>query len=241
MRLSRVYLPLMLELNSFISLPKETAHYLGNVLRLRVDDELLVFNSQQGEFLARVSAVAKRAVDIELIEFKRSVQDTVDLPIHLLLGLSRGDRMDFAVQKSTELGVSQITPLYTQYGEVRLKADRAEKKLLHWQKIAISACEQSGRLDVPVIHSPLSFMDLSLSENANRWMLEPSGTSSLPDSIVERKIDLLIGPEGGFSTAEIEWAQGKNFQIIALGSRILRTETAPIAALSILQHKFGDM
>ena len=244
MRLSRVYLDNPLALNALISLPKEIAHYLGNVLRLRVDDELLVFNSKQGEFRARVIAVTKRAVDIELLEKKRGVHDSArqtSMCIHLILGLSRGDRMDFAVQKSTELGVNEITPIYTEYGEVRLKPERVEKKLQHWQKIAISACEQSGRVDVPVIHKPISLMELSLGESVNKWMLEPSGSDALPLCIVENNCVLLVGPEGGFSANEIHWAQGNDFQIVALGSRILRTETAPVAALAILQHKYGDM
>jgi len=244
MRLSRVYLDSPLALNAVISLPKEIAHYLSNVLRLRVDDELLVFNSQQGEFRARVIAATKRAVDIELLEKKRDANDAAkqnSLSIHLSLGLSRGDRMDFAVQKSTELGVNEITPIYTEYSEVRLKAERVEKKLKHWQNIAISACEQSGRLDVPVIHKPINLMDLSLNESMNRWMLEPSGSDALPQSIAEDNVVLLIGPEGGFSANEIDWAKGNGFQIVALGSRILRTETAPVAALAILQHKYGDM
>ena len=244
MRLSRVYLDNPLALNALISLPKEIAHYLSNVLRLRVDDELLVFNSQQGEFRARVIAVTKRAVDIELLEKKRGVHDSArqtSLCVHLILGLSRGDRMDFAVQKSTELGVNEITPIYTEYGEVRLKPERVEKKLQHWQKIAISACEQSGRVDVPVIHKPISLMELSLGESVNKWMLEPSGSDALPLCIVENNCVLLVGPEGGFSANEIDWAQSNDFQIVALGSRILRTETAPVAALAILQHKYGDM
>ena len=237
MRLSRVYLDNPLALNALISLPKEIAHYLSNVLRLRVDDELLVFNSQQGEFRARVIAVTKRAVDIELLEKKRGVHDSArqtSLCVHLILGLSRGDRMDFAVQKSTELGVNEITPIYTEYGEVRLKPERVEKKLQHWQKIAISACEQSGRVDVPVIHKPISLMELSLGESVNKWMLEPSGSDALPLCIVENNCVLLVGPEGGFSANEIDWAQSNDFQIVALGSRILRTETAPVAALAIL-------
>jgi len=244
MRLSRVYLDNPLALNALISLPKEIAHYLGNVLRLRVDDELLVFNSKQGEFRARVIAVTKRAVDIELLEKKRGVHDSArqtSMCIHLILGLSRGDRMDFAVQKSTELGVNEITPIYTEYGEVRLKPERVEKKLQHLQKIAISACEQSGRVDVPVIHKPISLMELSLGESVNKWMLEPSGSDALPLCIVENNCVLLVGPEGGFSANEIDWAQSNDFQIVALGSRILRTETAPVAALAILQHKYGDM
>jgi 16S rRNA (uracil1498-N3)-methyltransferase len=149
--------------------------------------------------------------------------------------------MDFAVQKSTELGVTEITPIYTEYGEVRLKAGRIEKKLQHWQKIAISACEQSGRLDVPAIHKPLSVPELSLCEHAHKWMLEPSGSDALPQSIAEKNCVLLVGPEGGFSADEIDWARSNDFQIVALGSRILRTETAPVAALAILQHKYGDM
>lgn len=244
MRLSRVYLDSPLALHAVISLPKEIAHYLSNVLRLRADDELLVFNSEQGEFLARIVSVAKRAVDIELLQKKRGALDLAkqaSLSIHLALGLSRGDRMDFAVQKSTELGVNEITPIYTEYGEVRLKAERVEKKLQHWKNIAISACEQSGRLDVPVIHKPIALMELSLSESVNKWMLEPSGADGLPQSLAENNIMLLIGPEGGFSANEIDWAQCNDFRIVALGSRILRTETAPVAALAILQNKYGDM
>ena len=244
MRLSRVYLDSPLALNAVISLPKEIAHYLSNVLRLSVGDQLLVFNSQQGEFRARLISVAKRKVDIELLEKNRGVHDLArraSLSIHLILGLSRGDRMDFAVQKSTELGVNEITPTYTEYGEVRLKPERVTKKLQHWQKIAISACEQSGRVDVPVINKPISLMKLSLGECVNKWMLEPSGSDALPQSIAENNIALLVGPEGGFSENEIAWAQCNDFQILALGSRILRTETAPVAAIAILQHKYGDM
>jgi len=244
MRLSRVYLDSPLALNAVISLPKEIAHYLSNVLRLSVGDQLLVFNSQQGEFRARLISVAKRKVDIELLEKNRGVHDLArraSLSIHLILGLSRGDRMDFAVQKSTELGVNEITPTYTEYGEVRLKPERVTKKLQHWQKIAVSACEQSGRIDVPVINKPISLMELSLGEYVNKWMLEPSGSDALPQSIAANNIALLVGPEGGFSENEIAWAQCNDFQILALGSRILRTETAPVAAIAILQHKYGDM
>ena len=252
MRLSRVYIDAPLKLNALVPLPKETAHYLGNVLRLRVDDELLLFNSQHGEFLARICAATKKSVEVELIEVRRELdadEEQNRLGLHLILGLSRGDRMDFAVQKSTELGVTEISPVYTEHGEVRLKPERLEKKLLHWRRIAISACEQSGRLTVPSIHSPMPLADLAQGSSANKWMLEPSGSDSIPESIAEpiaepitdRHIDLLIGPEGGFSPAEIDWARDNGFRIVSLGKRILRTETAPIAALAILQHKFGDM
>lgn len=240
MRLSRVYVDSLLELNATLALSKDTAHYLANVLRLRGGAELLVFNPGDGEFLARVSEASKKSVTVELIERRRTPQQAA-LSIHLLLGLSRGDRMDLAIQKSTELGVTEITPVYTEHGEVRLKADRAEKKLHHWRRIAISACEQSGRLDVPAVHAPRALAEISKASSVNAWMLEPTGRDAFPDSIEGSSIELLIGPEGGFSATEIDWARAAGFGVVALGERILRTETAPIAALAILQHKFGDM
>ena len=244
MRLSRVYVEDLPEPGSTLALPKEISHYVGNVLRLREGDELLLFNGERGEFLARIDSVSKRSVQVALTERRRAPDDSAfegELSITLLLGLSRGDRMDLAVQKSTELGVREIVPIYTEYGEVRLKGDRAEKKLQHWRRIAISACEQCGRLTVPTIQSPLALTDVSPGDGENRWMLEPSGTDTLPSSIAEKSIQLLIGPEGGFSPAEIDWAVENGFRIVALGRRVLRTETAPIAALAIVQHNFGDM
>ncbi|MEX0963715.1 MAG: 16S rRNA (uracil(1498)-N(3))-methyltransferase [Pseudohongiellaceae bacterium] len=240
MRLSRVHIDGLLESGTTVSLAKDISHYLNNVLRLRLDDRLLVFNSEQGEFLARVSEASKKSVELELLELRRSPQPPT-LSINLLLGLSRGDRMDFAIQKSTELGVTEITPVYTEHGEVRLKPDRVEKKLQHWRKIAISACEQCGRLEIPTLHRPVPLTEAALASNANKWMLEPGGSDSLPQAVTDSHIEVLIGPEGGFSTTEIDWARTTGFKIVALGSRILRTETAPIAALAIIQHKFGDM
>jgi len=240
MRLSRVFVDSPLGPNATLDLPKDTAHYLSNVLRLRAEAELLVFNSSDGEFRARVCSASKKSVSVELIEQVRAPKEASP-SIHLLLGLSRSDRMDLAIQKSTELGVTAITPVYTEHGEVRLKAERTEKKLQHWRKIAVSACEQSGRLDIPTINAPCALYDVTTEGAANRWMLDPSGEDVFPESIENKHIDLLIGPEGGFSIAEIDWARGCGFRVVALGKRILRTETAPIAALAILQHRFGDM
>ncbi len=245
MRISRVYFEGLLALNSSISLTAETSHYLSKVLRLRVDDKLVLFNAECGEYLARIGRIEKKEVQIELLQQQSSLQHAdLDsaIKIHLFLGLSRGDRMDFAIQKSTELGVSEITPVYTDHGEVRLQTDRVQKKLQHWCKIAISACEQSGRLDIPLIHKPRALHELELAdESITKLMLDPSGSDKLPAHIDSKSIELLIGPEGGFSSTEIAAAQGQGFKIISLGSRILRTETAPVAALAILQHKYGDM
>jgi 16S rRNA (uracil1498-N3)-methyltransferase len=245
MRLSRVFINSPFEINSPVLLPKESAHYLHNVLRLRVEDSLLVFNQTQGEFLALVTKSSKKEFEVQLLEPQRLLSaenQQNSISIHLVLGLSRGDRMDFALQKSTELGVSEITPVYTEHGEVKLKADRVEKKLQHWRNIAISAAEQSGRLTIPVIHQPIALSALDLAnENTYKVLLEPTGSDVLPQSIATKNIELLIGPEGGFSISEIAWAKKNGCEIVALGARILRTETAPIAALAILQHKFGDM
>ncbi len=245
MRISRVYFDRPLELDEVISLPPETSHYLSKVLRLRVDDKLLVFNEASGEFLARVGKVGKKEIEIKLLEQQRSPATTSGktlLKINLLLGFSRGDRMDFAVQKSTELGVTEISPVFTEHGEAKLAVDRVEKKLQHWRKIAISACEQSGRLNIPLINNPTLLRDTkAVSDDAIKLMLDPGGCDLLPAAVSGNSIALLIGPEGGFSSAEVAWARDKKFNVISLGPRILRAETAPIAALAILQHRYGDM
>ncbi|PCJ27769.1 MAG: 16S rRNA (uracil(1498)-N(3))-methyltransferase [SAR86 cluster bacterium] len=248
MRISRLYFENQLKLGENIHLPTYASHYLSHVLRLRIDDVIHLFNETDGEFLTRITLVKKGEVAViveKLIVGPPDAASQPKLAIHLGLGLSRGDRMDFAVQKSTELGASQITPLYTEHGEVRLKADRVEKKLQHWRKIAISASEQSGRLDIPVINAPCTVdvwqqtltADLSL-------MLDPSGEGFLTDhsnKMPINQISLLIGPEGGFSEKEIAFARSHDFSVVNLGPRILRTETAPVAALAILQNLYGDM
>jgi|FLOH01.1.fsa_nt_gi 16S rRNA (uracil1498-N3)-methyltransferase len=268
MRISRVYFEAQLQAGATIRLPAESAHYLAHVLRLRVDDHVHLFNASDGEFLVRITQIKKADVDVlvekqvvqgqlvggqlvkgqlaegQLAE-KQGVNGQSRLKIHLGLGLSRGDRMDFAMQKSTELGVSEITPLYTEHGEVKLKADRLEKKLQHWRKIAINASEQSGRLEIPEIHTPSPLAEWQQGLDAGfSLMLDPSGEDKLPlntAALQFEQVNLLIGPEGGFSATEIHSARNQGLAIVALGTRILRTETAPIAALAILQHLYGDM
>lgn len=265
MRISRVYFEGQLQTGAVVALPGESSHYLAKVLRLRIDDCVHLFNEDDGEFLARITRIKKSAMELvvekaigeKAIGEKSNIGNPevekqplegettqAELKIHLGLGLSRGDRMDFAIQKSTELGVRQITPLYTEHGEVKLKADRVEKKLLHWRKIAISASEQCGRLHIPKINAPCLLSDWQQNTDGQfNLMLDPSGQDKLPSkaSAVVKQLNLLIGPEGGFSAREITAAQKQGFAVIALGRRILRTETAPIAALAILQHLYGDM
>lgn len=243
MRLTRIYLNQQLSQGARLLLDADTTHYVGTVLRMRLQAELLVFNADDGEFAAQIVVAEKRGIEVALGEQLRAPQ-AASLIIHLGLGISRGDRMDFAIQKSTELGVTRITPLYSQYGEVKLKTDRVENKLRHWRKIAASAAEQSGRLDIPEIVVPLSLDEWqdTLGETT-RLLLDPTGKERLGEltGTTVADITLLIGPEGGFSEQELDWGRKHHFAIVTLGPRILRTETAPAAALAILQHRFGDM
>ena len=242
MRISRVYTDAQLEADSTLPLSAEVSHYLCHVLRLGVAGAVHLFNGRDGEFAGEIVHIKKHEVLVRLLSQIRSPGQSV-LEINLGLGLSRGDRMDFAIQKSTELGVTQLTPIYTEHGEVRLTPARLQNKLRHWHKIAVSASEQSGRIDIPEVCMPASIADWYQSTGSGlNLLLEPGGQDKFPDSIGKSAaVNLLIGPEGGFSEAEINWAREHNFAVVGLGARKLRTETAPIAALSILQYLYGDM
>jgi 16S rRNA (uracil1498-N3)-methyltransferase len=242
MRVSRLHITDTLVTDAQLSLPAETAHYLGTVLRAREGDKVMLFNERDGEFDAAVSKSKKGHVDVTIGECVRAPEQAANLRLHLALGLSRGDRMDYAIQKATELGITEITPLFTERGEVRLKPDRLENKLRHFEKIAINAAEQCGRLDVPAVHTPLAF-DAFLTQDtkATRLLLEPGGEQILMAAQALSDIELVIGPEGGFSEREVAQARASNCEIMRLGPRILRTETAPVAALAILQFLYGDL
>ena len=242
MRVSRLHITDTLVTGAQLSLPADSAHYLGTVLRAREGDSVSVFNAADGEFDAVVSKSKKGNVDVILGECVRVPEQASALALHLALGLSRGDRMDYAIQKATELGVTEITPLFTEHGEVRLKPDRLENKLRHFEKIAINAAEQCGRLDVPVINTPLP-LDAFLAQEtqAKRLLLEPGGEQRLAAAQALSDIQVIIGPEGGFSEHEVSLARASNCEIMRLGPRVLRTETAPVAALAILQFLYGDL
>jgi 16S rRNA (uracil1498-N3)-methyltransferase len=241
MRVSRLHITETLVTGAQLSLRAESAHYLGTVLRAREGDKVMLFNARDGEFDAAVSKTKKGNVDVAIGECVRAPVQAAKLHLHLALGLSRGDRMDYAIQKATELGVNEITPLFTEHGEVRLKPDRFENKLRHFEKIAINAAEQCGRLDVPAVNTPVA-LDAFLAQDtkATRLLLEPGGEQSLTAAQALTDIELVIGPEGGFSEREVAQARASNCEIMRLGPRILRTETAPVAALAILQYLYGD-
>ena len=239
MRLSRVYLPQKLSPGATVSLNRDSAHYLGRVLRLKPGDQVNLFNSEDGEFSGELIEIGKQQ---GLVHVTVQVENEADpkLSIHLGLGLSRGERMDYAVQKSTELGVTSITPLVTDYCEVRLGKERQLNRQAHWQRVAISACEQCGRSKIPAVNLPQSLQHW-LSNHPRGILLDVHADSQLAGQQIEDSINVVVGPEGGFSERELAVAQDCAYRIIRLGPRILRTETAPVAILSLLQFLYGDL
>ncbi|TBW31736.1 16S rRNA (uracil(1498)-N(3))-methyltransferase [Azotobacter chroococcum] len=238
MRLSRFFIDAPLSLGRH-ELPEAQAHYIGRVLRLAAGDAVQLFDGSGREFVGELVEVGKKSVQVELREELAGLAES-PLRIHLGQGLSRGERMDWAIQKATELGVAHITPIVSERCEVRLKDERADKRLTHWQQIAISACEQCGRSVLPSIHPPMLLGDwLARTEAELKLVLHPFAE---PLTSHARPVSLafLIGPEGGLSEAEVAAAQRAGYQAARLGPRVLRTETAPVAALSVAQQLWGD-
>ncbi|GFM87383.1 ribosomal RNA small subunit methyltransferase E [Pseudomonas cichorii] len=238
MRLSRFFIDATLSLGEH-ELPEAQAHYISRVLRMAEGDALQLFDGSGTEFLGTLVEVGKKRVRVQLVE---SLAGQIESPlrIHLGQGLSRGERMDWAIQKATELGVSEITPIVSERCEVRLKDERAEKRQAHWQQIAISACEQCGRSVVPVIHPPMPLADwLKRTEAGLKLVLHPVA-EALTSHEKPTTLAFLIGPEGGLNDAEVEQAREAGFHSARLGPRVLRTETAPVVALSVAQQLWGD-
>ena len=244
MSLSRLYIDAALASGGELHLDDEQARYVGRVLRLRVGDTVQVFNGQDGEFDAEILAMSRSAVTLSLGEHRPTNAES-PLKVHLVQGISRGERMDFVVQKATELGVKRISPVLTEYGVVKLDEQRAAKRRDHWQKVAASACEQSGRIRPPLIDSPLPLKNWFGEQPKDAdidLLLGPGATTALTAVTAPKtKVCMLIGPEGGFSPVEYEDAAVAGFTAVSLGPRILRTETAAVAAVAIMQSLWGDL
>ncbi|MFO7787912.1 MAG: 16S rRNA (uracil(1498)-N(3))-methyltransferase [Halospina sp.] len=242
MRIPRVFIAQPLHPRQPLELSGDSAHYIGTVLRLKAGSTVALFNGDDGEYLADLQEVSKKRALLLPTEAVDNRADPV-LPIHIGIGLSRGDRMDIVIQKSTELGASRVTPLFTERCEVKLDDRRAAKRQAHWQKVAISATEQSGRCRVPVIDAPLPLNEwLRQPHDGCRLVLDPYAEArlTLPPGHDKSPVTLLSGPEGGLTEEEVRAAAGQGFTPMTLGPRILRTETAPLAAVSILQYLVGD-
>lgn len=240
MRIPRVYCPISLALNTPITLSDNAAHYLGKVLRMSAGRPIVVFNGEGGEYSGTISDVSKKQVQVILEHFDDLERES-PLAIELAVGLSRGERWDFVLQKATELGVTRIVPLATERGEVKLKGDRLDKKWQHWQQIIISACEQCQRNRIPELAPVTTVADyLDKAHAEQKFVLHHRDNQGLPASLSPSSAALLIGPEGGLSDAEIAAARTAGFNPLTLGPRVMRTETAPIAAISVLQYQWGD-
>ncbi|WP_227369237.1 16S rRNA (uracil(1498)-N(3))-methyltransferase [Halomonas sp. M20] len=237
----RIYVDALLEPGSDVLLPESAARHVVTVLRQREGAPLVLFDGRGLEATAVLVEVNRKRV-LARVDSVSPGRSESPLAVHLGQAVSKGDRMDYAIQKAVELGVAAITPLYTVRGDVRLKSEREAKKHTHWQAVAVSACEQCGRATVPRIHSPRPLQDwLAARDEPLRLVLHPATKSSWREAEDVRKAALLIGPEGGLSEEEVIRAQQAGFTALTLGPRILRTETAPVVALSLLQHYFGDL
>lgn len=217
------------------------SRHLGRALRMQSGDSISLFNGNGCEWPCEITAVERHVVSV--LPGKPDRRDPESpLAIHLGIAISRGDRMDTVLQKATELGVTAVTPLFSDRTEVKLKGERETKKLAHWRQVAISACEQSGRNRLPIVNEPRPLADwFAECEGEIRFVLHHRGTGHKAPDKAPRSIDLLIGPEGGLTEDEIEAAIAHGFAPMTLGPRVLRTETAPLAALAILQARWGDM
>ena len=241
MRIPRIYHSSAVALNQEFALDDEAANHVGRVLRMQAGAELQLFNGDGLNYQAQIIESGKKQVRVKVISSQSNPVES-PLRIHLGQGISRGDRMDFAIQKAVELGVTEITPLFTERCGVKLDAERLQKRTEQWQKIAISACEQSGRSVVPTVH---------VAQNLDKWLAQPTEDLRLTldpwakDTIKTltpvQAVRLVIGPEGGFSDREITLTTQAGFVAVQLGPRVLRTETAALTAISALQLQMGDL
>lgn len=225
------------------SLDENAASHL-RVLRLQEGETVTLFDGHGGEFSASIAAIGKRDVMVNLLEHI-SLERESPLNLTLVQALATGDKMDWIIQKATELGVTAIEPIQTARATAKLSGDRVEKRAQHWQAVATAACEQCGRNRVPVVHPLLDFQAwIARKQHANSFMLHPDADGDLLTSIksiAAQGVALLIGPEGGFALEEIAAARRAGVQPLRFGPRVLRTETAGIAALAALQSAFGDL
>ncbi|MCG7898839.1 MAG: 16S rRNA (uracil(1498)-N(3))-methyltransferase [Candidatus Thiodiazotropha weberae] len=241
MRVPRCYTSQPLKQGTLISLEEEPAHHLRQVLRLRPGNPIILFDNSGDEYAANLEQVSKQEVKALLTERLRHETET-PLSIHLLIGISRGERMDLAIQKATELGVNRITPLMTNRCVVKLDEKKRRNRMTHWQRVMVSACEQSDRCRLPQLDEPLEITTaLAQLKPELGLLLDLQGKQSLAHiPQPENGVSILVGPEGGLTPDEREVAIQHGFTGIRLGPRVLRTETAPLAALAAVQTLWGD-
>lgn len=240
MRVSRLYVDAALNVGARLELDESAAHYVRSVLRLRQDQSVVLFNGRGGEYQCRFSEVSRKTVRVEIESvIERDVESP--LTVTLGLGISRGDRMDWAVQKAVELGVAHIAPLVTERCVIKFNDDKKQQRLQHWQHIVQHAAEQSGRTRLPTLSDIGELSDWAMQQQDLRVFLDPHAAQALSDlQPTVGRITLLSGPEGGFSDRERHVAQLAGFVPVRMGPRVLRTETAVLTALTAVQTLWGD-
>lgn len=240
MRTPRIYTEQALSAGTDLALGGNAAHHAGRVLRMEAGQWLTLFNGDGLDYQAQILEAGRKSLQIRITE---SSEPATESPLPITLGqvMSRGDRMDYAIQKATELGVTHIQPLSSDRCEVKLSGDRERKRVANWQQVAISAAEQCGRARFPEIAYPLKLGDWLTSCNQDlRLVLHDQGSPLGHDTARPASIALLVGPEGGLEGHEIDAARDAGFLPLALGPRVMRTETAPVAVLSLCQWLWGD-
>jgi 16S rRNA (uracil1498-N3)-methyltransferase len=241
MRSPKIYQATELTVGNNITLDVAASAHLVRVLRLKVGSSLIIFNGQGGEYSAELITAEKKQAVVVLKKFIEISRES-PLQLHLAQGISRGNKMDYTIQKAVELGVHKITPLFTEYCNVQLSGERLNKKVEHWRAIIISACEQCGRNYIPELVVPEKFSNwINSCGEQEKLILDPIATQSFSDLAKKyQSICLLVGSEGGLSEQEVKLAQRFGFQSVRIGPRILRTETAAMAAISAIQSHWGD-
>ena len=244
MRTTRIHVEQPLALGAELALPAQAAEHVARVLRMNAGDALTVFNGDGFDYTTTLTSVGKRDVMVH-VDGREAIANESPLRLTLAQAVARGEKMDLIVQKATELGVSRIVPLFTERSEVKLDAARAEKRLQHWRGVVASACEQSGRVRVPEVLPAVSlqaWLESLADDGAQRLALLPEGTLRARDIGFSAAGGwLVVGPEGGLGERDVSMLQEARFQGLRLGPRILRTETAGLAALAALQALHGDL
>ena len=244
--MNRFYHSKSININETIIMDDFAAHHALKVMRLKTNDQLILFNGDGSDFTGQVIRISKRQVEVS-IKSKKNIKNESNLKVILLQALTSSEKMDLIIQKTTELGISEIQPIICERSIVKIKKEKIEKKLSHWRQVTIAACEQCGRAKVPKIHEPeniIKYLERTIeSDKDTKIILSPEASKSL-DNIapnIKQDIKVLIGPEGDFTKQELDLSIQNGFSPIKIGPRILRTETAPISILSILQYKYGDI
>jgi 16S rRNA (uracil1498-N3)-methyltransferase len=241
--MTRIFQSVPLKTQTLLTLDEAASHHLARVLRAKVGESITLFNGEGGEYQTTIHEITKKNIQVKIHSFIPDERES-SLELYLAQGISRGEKMDYTIQKAVELGVKKIFPLLTERCNVKLDEDRREKRLQHWRSIIIGACEQSGRNRLPELFPAQTFQEFILKTSADwKFVLAPLAAQKLSSLAIPKtsSVVLCIGPEGGLSDSEIKQAEQQQFIPLNLGPRILRTETAAVAALATLQFHCGEL